>query len=50
MVIVAASNKYKINVKKVHSFMLNTWGGGGKKGDPFLKMKIITAIFKSLDH
>ena len=50
MVIVAASNKYKINVKKVHSFMLNTWGGGGKKGDPFLKMKIITAISTCLDH
>lgn len=39
MVIVAASNKYKINVKKAHSFMLNTWGGGGKKGNLFLKQK-----------
>lgn len=39
MVIVAASNKYKINVKKAHSFMLNTWGGGGEKGTLFLKWK-----------
>lgn len=28
MVIVAASNKYEITVKKAHSFVLNTWGGG----------------------
>lgn len=36
--------------KKAHSFMLNTWGGGRGEGETFLKMKIITAILKSLDH
>ena len=49
MVIVAASNKYKINVKKTHSFRLNTWGGQ-ERGEIFLKMKIITAISTCLDH
>lgn len=35
--VIAASNKYKINVKKAHSFMLNTWVGVEKKGNLFLK-------------
>lgn len=46
MVIVAVSNHYKINAQKAHSFMMNTWCEGGGKGDPFLKMKVITAILK----
>lgn len=50
MVIVAASNKYKITVKKAYSFLVKYLGWGKGKGDPFLKMKIITAILKSLDH
>lgn len=50
MVIVAASNKYKINVKKAHSFHVKYLGWGWEEREPFLKVKIITAILKSLDH
>lgn len=49
LIVAASKISIKLMCKEAHSFMLNTWGGGGER-EPFLKMKIITAILKFLDH
>lgn len=48
LIVAASKISIKLMCKEAHSFMLNT-GGGGER-EPFLKMKIITAILKFLDH